>query len=887
MDSSRERFQRIDAIFDAALDLAPNDRAGYLAQACADDFELRHRVERLLEAHDRPSEFLQAPAVELAPDLLFETPGSSEAPERAGPFRIVRELGAGGMGVVYLAERDGAEFQQRVALKLVRHLGRGDALRRRFSEERRILALLEHPGIARLIDGGLTTDGLPYFAMELVEGEPIDRYCEARHLSIDQRLALFDQVCEAVQYAHEHLVIHRDLKPSNILVSGDGQLKLLDFGIAKLLDPLAASDAASTQTGFMALTPEYAAPEQIRGHAVSTATDTYALGVLLYVLLAGRRPYEVRGLAPAEIERIVCTVEPPRLSAVAAENVRRSLRGDLDLIVTKAIHKDPARRYSSASAMRDDLRRYRTGLPVLARPDSTAYRFRKFVRRNRVAVTATAITATALVVSTVFSARQANVAAQERDTALREVQRQLAMVEMQTVLASDSRDAEGRQLLPAQRIALAERVLMQEFDDTPWLVVEGLHELSRQLYEFGEREAQRAMLTRATSIARSANLPTQLALVDCARAYSFAYDDKLDSARMDVEEAKRALSQPGAASELAVATCLDAEGQVLLAENKPDSALPMFRRVLSRNGTGHTAAVRQEALLHYSSALRALGRTREASIYQRQMIQELGSTGFHGTAIMPNAVGYLTSALFELGELTTADSVAVVALAAQARSGQYSSGTLDFLHGLALLRLGQLDSADVWITRALRDTTSDAGGTSAYLPPALTQLRLEQGRLAEARAHLATLPSGTLTRRLNRAWLSARVRHAEGDVAGAASALEDSLRAISNNAPKPPPVLAPAFVTAAEWRLAARDAHGADSLAALAHTAAAVDSLTLERSAYVGRAAIIRARAAAALGMQAQARQASERALTALSSAYGPTNSHTREAEQFRRSLPD
>jgi serine/threonine-protein kinase len=293
------------------------------------------------------------------------------------------------MGVVYLAEREAAEFQQRVALKLVRHLGAGHAVHRRFAEERRILALLEHPRIAHLIDGGLTSDGVPYFAMELVDGEPIDAYCDVRGLSIDQRIDLFIGVCEAVQYAHEHLVIHRDLKPSNILVRADGQLKLLDFGIAKLLDPLRPSDeAGTTQTGVLALTPEYAAPEQIRGQAVSTATDTYALGVLLYLLLTGRRPYDVRGKTPAEVERIVCDVEPPRASAVAAEKLRRRLRGDLDIIVMKALQKDPRRRYPSAAALRDDLRRYRTGLPVLARPDSAIYRLRKFTRRHVVPVVA-------------------------------------------------------------------------------------------------------------------------------------------------------------------------------------------------------------------------------------------------------------------------------------------------------------------------------------------------------------------------------------------------------------------------------------------------------------------------------------------------------------------
>jgi serine/threonine-protein kinase len=404
VDASRERFRQVDQLFDAALDRPPHQRDAFLAEACGADRGLRDRLQALLAAYDRSTDFMQSPAVALGAELFDDSLGAAPAvPEFAGPFRIVRELGHGGMGVVYLAERAGAEFRQRVALKLVRHLGARDAVRQRFLEERRILALLEHPRIAHLVDGGLTNEGLPYFAMELVEGEPIDAYCDAHHLPVEQRVDLLMDVCDAVQYAHEHFVIHRDLKPSNILVRTDGQIKLLDFGVAKLLDPLEAVNGDNpTQTGAAALSPQYAAPEQVRGQPVSAATDTYALGVLSYELLTGRRPYDVQGRTPAELEHIVCEVEPPRASATLGDRdgtaddlarararattpdpLRRRLRGDLDVIVAKALHKDPTRRYASAAALRDDLARWRSGHPVLARPDSAAYRLRKFVRRNR------------------------------------------------------------------------------------------------------------------------------------------------------------------------------------------------------------------------------------------------------------------------------------------------------------------------------------------------------------------------------------------------------------------------------------------------------------------------------------------------------------------------
>jgi serine/threonine-protein kinase len=904
--ASRERFREIDDIFDAALDLPPNARDEFIARACGDDAALAAEVRTLLAAHGRSADFLESPAVQLGAALLEEPAAlgvSPSAPQRAGPFRIVRELGAGGMGVVYLAEREDGQFEQRVALKLIRHVGRGDGVIRRFVEERRILALLEHPGIARLVDGGVTDQGMPYFAMELVEGDPIDTYCDVRCLTTDERLDVFGDVCDAVQYAHEHLVIHRDLKPSNILVRSDGQLKLLDFGIAKLLDPLRAADGGTyTQTGLIALTPEYAAPEQIRGAGVSTATDTYALGVLLYRLLAGRRPYDVRGKTPADVERIVCESEPPRPSAtlgadgaddaperarlrgVTVDKLRRQLQGDLDLIVMKALHKDATRRYASAAFLRDDLQRYRTGRPVLARPDSAAYRFRKFASRNRSVVGASSITILALVGATGFSVTQMREAQHQRDSALADVRRQRAVVETQNVFASDSRDAAGRQLSAAQRIALAEEVLSRRFRSEPWLVAETTVGLASRLYDLGDREPQRAMLARAAAIARDGGFWTQLALADCQRASSFSYDDQLDSARAGLTEARAALARRGARTDFATASCLDAEGRLLEAEGKADSAVVVLKRAVVAAETGEAReGIRLQAMNGLAGALRSVGRTREASEYYRQIVRELDSTGYSGTDVLPNAVSFLTSALSELGELAAVDSE-LRGTFQTASPVEHSSAMVNFLYGQNKLRLGELDSAEVWIARAMHDTTEGAGGLSAYLPPALTLLRLEQRRPGDARKYFAALPSGTLVRRANRSWFAARIRYVEGDARGASSMLEDSLRVIVGAAVKPPTAVAMPFVTAAEWRLALGDARGADSLAILARAAAAVDSMAFERSGYVGRAELVRARARSALGDDQSARHAADRAIVALSNGYGRANRRTSEARALRDS---
>jgi len=370
--------------------------------------------------------------------------------ERVGPYRLIRELGRGGMGTVYLAVRSDDSFQKRVAVKILKRGMDTDAIVRRFRNERQIVASLDHQSIAGLLDGGTTSDGLPYFAMEFVEGQPIDEYADAQQLDTTARLHLFRKVCAAVQYAHQNLVIHRDLKPANVLVTADGTPKLLDFGIAKLVNPeLGGVTLAPTLAGFQLMTPEYASPEQVRGDPVSTATDVYSLGVMLYELLTGRRPYRLTSRAPEEIARIVCNSLPVRPSTAVthvaefagndaptgdpavtlaeihttsserhlpgvSERLSRRLAGDLDNIVLKALSKEPSRRYASVDQFSEDLRRHLNGLPVIARKDTLGYRTAKFMRRNRAAVGAALAVFLALVAGIVGTTSQARLARAER-----------------------------------------------------------------------------------------------------------------------------------------------------------------------------------------------------------------------------------------------------------------------------------------------------------------------------------------------------------------------------------------------------------------------------------------------------------------------------------------
>src|SRR5262245_26869895 len=356
----RDQWRRVSEMLDAVLELPPDARESYLEAACRDDDDLRRRVEDLVRAAAAPDTFLDAPAFERAAPLIAEftaVSGAAAQGHRVGPYRLMRELGSGGMAVVWLGEREDGQFQQQVAIKFVKQGLLGREAQRRFLQERQILARLQHPAIANLLDGGVTADGTPYFVMERVEGLPVTADCREHGLDVEARLCIFLQSCDAVQYAHRNLIVHRDLKPSNILVDADGRVKLLDFGIAKLVGEARGGADGAPETIERALTPEYAAPEQLRGEPVSTSTDVYALGVLLYELLAGARPYQSQSGAIGELERAVMEQTPPPPSnRVESTAMKRRLRGDLDRIVLKAVNKEPERRYASAEAFGADVR---------------------------------------------------------------------------------------------------------------------------------------------------------------------------------------------------------------------------------------------------------------------------------------------------------------------------------------------------------------------------------------------------------------------------------------------------------------------------------------------------------------------------------------------------
>ena len=420
-------WKKVEALLNEVLELSPSERPAFLDRACAGDNGIRSEIESLLACEPQVTEFLRVPAIEFSEGLI-ESAKDELAGQQIGRYRIVRELGRGGMGAVYLAERTDEDVKQLFALKLLkRELNTAD-LRRRFSHERQILAGLEHPHITRLLDIGSTSDGVPYFVMEYVDGVPIDKYCRRHALPIDEVLELFRRICDGVAFAHRKLVIHRDLKPSNILVTHDGTPKLLDFGIAKLLTPEFEESSDHTATGLGAMSVNYASPEQLRGLPVSTATDIYSLGVVLYELLAGQRPFHPLSRNPEEIIKSVCQTEPQKPSTTAGqltagrskepgatpnpEHERKAgrnaisptavqnpklLRGDIDNIVLMALRKEPERRYSSVEELSSDIRRQLEGRPVIATRDTFSYRAGKFIKRHRTGVAATLLILVALI----------------------------------------------------------------------------------------------------------------------------------------------------------------------------------------------------------------------------------------------------------------------------------------------------------------------------------------------------------------------------------------------------------------------------------------------------------------------------------------------------------
>jgi serine/threonine-protein kinase len=542
-----EHWQRASELFELALEIAPDERAAWLAVQCTDDEALRRTVENWLAADAASGGFLEQPI--LGDAFLGSEDFSGDASDAIegtmlGPYRMLRPIGSGGMGEVWLAERHDGEFEKRVAIK--RLLCPTPELVRHFRHERRVLAGLQHPNIAQLFDGNLAADGTPYFVMEYVEGEPITVFCENRQLDVVQRLTLFLQVCDAVQYAHRNLVVHRDIKPANILVNAEGETKLLDFGIAKVLEN--AGNGEATATIARRLTPDYAAPEQILGAAVTTATDVYSLGVLLFELIAGERPYRIAHQRRS-LEHAIVALAPMLPSAVATGNESQAhawagqLRGDLDRIAMRALAKEPERRYPTAQALADDVRRFLAGRPIVARADDAWYRMSKFISRNRAATVAVAVMVLSLFAATGISLWEAARARHERNSA---VHARDFVLDMLSNVTPYRRSVSRSTTLTSMIETSAPRVL-EEFADEPQFQVPLLRSFAGVFLSLGRARDSAKYLEYALQRERASGADVGLTIeTQLAIANDYYYLRRFDDSNRITDEVLAQLAkEPG------------------------------------------------------------------------------------------------------------------------------------------------------------------------------------------------------------------------------------------------------------------------------------------------------------------------------------------------------
>jgi serine/threonine-protein kinase len=740
--------ERLARIFEEAVEHPAAERAAFLDEACAGQADLRAEVESLLSAHERAGDFLDRLDTSGAAALAGgESPSPSPDGGRVGPFRLIRELGRGGMGVVYLAERVEGGFEQRAAIKLLKRGMDTDAIQRRFLRERQILAGLEHVSVARLIDGGVSEDGRPYFAMEHVDGQTLVEYCDRRRLGVDERLRLFEEACRAVQHAHANLVVHRDLKPSNMLVTRDGHLKLLDFGIAKLLvGDDDASATALTQAGTRLLTPEYAAPEQVRGQPVTTATDVYALGVVLYELLTGQLPYGTEKRGPLEMAQAVCEVEPRIPSAVTTDRRRlaRRLRGDLDTVALKALSKEPSRRYASAEALAEDVRRHLAGYPVQARRDTLPYVVAKFVRRHRVGVAAASLATLSLVLGLVGTTWQARAAARERDRARAEAERAETVKEFLVGLfrAADPTESQGEAVTARELLDRGTERIERELAGHPSLQAELFDTVANISQSLGRYDRARALGERAVARTREAygaEDPRVAEVMDTLGWGLHASGDYAaaeDVARQALALRRRVLE----ADSPDLATSIELLGVVMRERAKLADAEALHRESLDirqrRLGPDHPRTAL--SLSNLGNVLYMKGDYAEAARQQREAVRiQRKALGERHASVATSLVS-LGAALMQDGDLAGAEAAHREALDIRRQLyGERHPWVSESLRHLAaaLIAKGEFAGAEALLREALvldRALKGEEHRDVALVQTSLGQVLAQQARFAEA-----------------------------------------------------------------------------------------------------------------------------------------------------------
>jgi tetratricopeptide (TPR) repeat protein/predicted Ser/Thr protein kinase len=708
------RWQRIQSVFHEAVDLPAGEQLGFLKSQCGDDVALTNEVLALLKEDAQSDSLLDRGFAQVAQNILSSSPADSPAIQEFGRYRIVKSLGEGGMGVVYLAERQ--DLRSVVALKVLRDAWISPARRERFQVEQRTLAQLNHPLIARLYDADTSPDGTPFFVMEYVEGVPLTDYCKTHHCSVPERLRLFRSVCEAVLYAHQHAVIHRDLKPSNIFVKDDGTVRLLDFGIAKQLESLGET-VDQTMTGLRLMTPSYASPEQIRGEPVGIQTDVYSLGVVLYQLLAGRLPFDLSDQTPEQAEKIVTGQEAKKPSAAAAEDTApaaenragfsptKSAWADLDVLCLTAMHKDPQRRYSSVEALLRDVDHYLKGEPLDARGDTLGYRLRKFVSRNQRAVAITgAVFATVVALVIFFTVRLARA----RNAALTEAERAQRMQNFMTNLFEGG-DASAGPADTLRVVTLLDRGVQeaQSLGTEPGVQAQLYETLGAIYQKLGKLDQADSLLQSALDKRRaffgseSPEVAESLIALGQLRSEQANMDQAEQLIHQGLEMDQRLLPP----NDSAVAKAMTAYGELLAQRGSYDQAIQSLDGAVRINSTPRASTADLAASLaaladaHYSA-----GHYQRADALYRQVL--FMDSNLHGPT-HPNVardLGNLGSIQQDLGYYTEAEKFAREALAiSEAYYGKDNPRTANNLTmlGRALLYQKKYDDSVAALQRAL------------------------------------------------------------------------------------------------------------------------------------------------------------------------------------------
>jgi eukaryotic-like serine/threonine-protein kinase len=887
--SPDEQWRSLSDHLDRILDRSGTDRSQYLADLAASDPETAAKLAKMLGAlnQDAFAEFLSGSP----PRAAAEIPETTLVGRKVGAYVIDAEIGRGGMGSVWRAQRVDGRFEGTVAIKFVHLAWIGKAGEQRFRVEGKLLGQLDHVNIARLIDAGVLDSTLPYLVLEYVEGEPIDVYCSRENPDVQGRVAVFLSVLAAVGHAHSHLIVHRDIKPANIFVTRDGTVKLLDFGIAKLLGD-ATGAAAVTQTSSAALTPRFAAPEQLLGQPVTTATDVYSLGLVLFVLLTGNHPVAAQPLSSAELIRRAVSEEAPLASSMATITgiSRRLLEGDLDNILAKALKRSPAERYASVDAFADDLKRYLAHEPVYARPDSLSYRVGKFVRRNRGAVAVGTIVALILVSATIVTYLQKVEADRQRQEAQVAAKKADASYHFLSEMVEEI-GAEGGALSPTQIIDRGMYLLDHQPNADSRVMVDEMRQMATFYFDLFDSKKSLDVLTRAETLARRIGYTEGLIFVQGDLLDTDLEMDHRDKAQARLAEAHRLLAGLGRPLPLLSAMVEEQDGTLESANDRNDAAIPHAQRALEiLRASGNTDDPLYPAVLSRLSVYYdALGNAKEAHRYTELSTagwdQIEGSGTMHHLTNLNNEAADLTN--FGEARAALATSAEVIRRLDARGASRTVRAPFQANYGAKLAALGRytealtnLDDAIVaagesknvyWQHRAqmFRACALVRAGRYVDARPALDQI--EGAYSADAVKNAASLHVLRVCR--------AEWRLGTGNISGAKTLLDALLKEIDYPVQSSAPVLRSALPAAAKVALARNDISGAQDYASAGVAYADKVARDPNQSADRGRALALLAEAQHAAGSNDAAVRTLQQAVPALSGGLGADHAEVTDAQ--------